>query len=592
MDTKKLGISVLLCCLILTLFLGTVKIGHATPITVDRTFTSQTYDGYVYATGGIYIMVWYNDYADAAISDGVTSRVGQRYYGAATYRIDRSFLYFDTALIPDSTTITSAILSLCVQGNYSTTDFNVTLQYNAPYPDTPFTIYDYFNYIPYTDNGGSRNTSEITSLDYWNITLSASGISWIDVDGTTKLCLRSTNDMNATFPIGDEYVTFWSAEQGEAYAPKLYVTYETEGYSYIVHGPYYENGAVADCTVNVTLQIAYMASNSTILNGTDGVADTVTFQIEQLGVSLSWNITTTLNMTRYIQLTSASSQEYWIFLPDPDTPCYLYTITLNDFVGITDATLESQTVLSGFYKTVEREPFVAGNSMPFYLSWGKHYAFVLTCDKGTKTWLNIVPAATSDIQLVITLDDFPIMLQTLNVSISVIRQNNTWVSVSYSDSDFETTNGTVTIWHSDNYTDTTDNVTTWNGDTLNLDWYTAEETVDYWVNITATKNGQTYNWVLTAPHIITVEPWTGIFDPFGVWPVPSQYLAGAFVLFTVMALFTQANMAGGLIFSVIVAAILNYIRWLNVSWSLIAVAFAMAIIVALEEARKKHAVGA
>jgi hypothetical protein len=126
---------------------------------------------------------------------------------------------------------------------------------------------------------------------------------------------------------------------------------------------------------------------------------------------------------------------------------------------------------------------------------------------------------------------------------------------------------------------------------LNLDWYVAEETVDYWVNITAVKNSQTYNWVLTAPHIITTEPWAGILDPLGVWPVPSQYLAGAFVLFTVMALFTQANMAGGLVFSVIVAAILNYIRWLNVSWSLIAVGFAMAILVALEEAKKKQRVG-
>lgn len=589
MDTRKLIVPFLLCCLALTLFLGTVKIGHATTLTVNRTFTSETDDGHLARDEATYGAARNATTGEWKHDDHAS--VGQL-YGGGQYKVSRGATYFDTSIIPDNATLLSATLSLYVEANLNTTTFNITIQTgNNTYPSEPLELADFY-YTFYSGDGGTRNISSIIEFQYWNITVNSQGLSWINLAAKTKFWLVSSKDIDNTAPTDAEEVQFSAAEKGSTQTPKLYVTYTFEGNQYVVHGPYYENGAVADCTVNVTLQIENMASNSTILNGTDGVADTVTFQIEQLGVSLSWNITTTLNMTRYIQLTSASSQEYWIFLPDPDTPCYLYTITLNDFVGITDATLESQTVLSGFYKTVEREPFVAGNSMPFYLSWGKHYAFVLTCDKGTKTWLNIVPAATSDIQLVITLDDFPIMLQTLNVSISVIRQNNTCVSVSYSDSDFETTNGTVTIWHSDNYTDTTDNVTTWNGDTLNLDWYTAEETVDYWVNITATKNGQTYNWVLTAPHIITVEPWAGIFDPLGVWPVPSQYLAGAFVLFTVMALFTQANMAGGLIFSVIVAAILNYIRWLNVSWSLIAVAFAMAIIVALEEARKKHAVGA
>jgi hypothetical protein len=205
-----------------------IQMAGAVTATISMTFSSQIYDGYAYVTSGTYVEAWV-EALGTVVNDSVTNRVGQRYYGAATYRIDRSFLYFDTSLLPDNATITSVILGLYIQGNFSTTDFNVTIQHSSTYsPHIPLESLDYY-FEWYDGDGGSRNTSEITSLDRWNITLSASGISWIDVDGTTKICLRSSKDIDITAPTDDEYITFYSAEQGEAYSPKLYVTYEVEG---------------------------------------------------------------------------------------------------------------------------------------------------------------------------------------------------------------------------------------------------------------------------------------------------------------------------------------------------------------------------
>jgi hypothetical protein len=205
-----------------------IRMVGAVTATTSMTFTSQTYDGYVYRDAGdTYETVRTADYATATVSESTTCRVGQKYIGEV-YRIDRDFLYFDTSMIPSDAAITSAFLRLYVQTDSSATDFNVTIQHSMSHPDTPFTTYDY-NYLYYSGNGGSKNTSGITILVYWNITLNDEGISWIDVDGTTKLCLRSNNDIDGTAPTGSEYIVFWSAEKGEAYAPTLYVTYIFNG---------------------------------------------------------------------------------------------------------------------------------------------------------------------------------------------------------------------------------------------------------------------------------------------------------------------------------------------------------------------------
>jgi hypothetical protein len=145
------------------------------------------------------------------------------------YRIDRGYVYFDTSAIPDSATIASATLYLYGQADNSTTDFNLNIQSGMPtYPHDPLVAAD-FNTTYYSGIGcDPYNTSGFTIAGYNAITLSATGLTWISKTGTTKLCLRSDEDVSASPPSGDEYVTVYAAEQaGTANDPYLVVNYTT-----------------------------------------------------------------------------------------------------------------------------------------------------------------------------------------------------------------------------------------------------------------------------------------------------------------------------------------------------------------------------
>jgi len=107
----------------------------------------------------------------------------------------------------------------------------MTIQSGMPtYPHDPLETTDY-NKTKYSGNYGSLSTSEVI-IGYNNITLTDSSL--VNTEGTTKLCLRSSRDIEGTSPDGTEYVIVYFAEE-EVHAPLLYVTYtyipEEEGTS-------------------------------------------------------------------------------------------------------------------------------------------------------------------------------------------------------------------------------------------------------------------------------------------------------------------------------------------------------------------------
>lgn len=304
---------------------------RATTLTRTMTFSAKTNDCTILKSDSTYALA-----RDSLESGGIWQtdlRIGQWNSSGTSYSVYHVSINYDTSSLPETLTqITAATLSLRCTLNQSVQDFNVTVQSGMPnYPNEPAISTDY-NRLLYSGNGGSANTSTITALNtYWNISLNSVGLSWIDLDGTTKFMLRSNNDVDGVEPSGLEYVDLSYAEAGSSYSAKLYVTYETEGYRYIVHGPYYESGSVANAFVNLTLSIENMASNKTYLNGTDGVADTLTFEIEQRGIAFTWNISSPgLNLSRTMCLTSETFEEIYILLPDPEETFELYSFTVND----------------------------------------------------------------------------------------------------------------------------------------------------------------------------------------------------------------------------------------------------------------------
>jgi flagellin-like protein len=209
---------------------------------ISPTFYSTASDGWVQQYAFDYASVHDADTGDVCDSDTVLD-VGQ-YYGydsADEYVVFRTSLFFDTSSIPDGATITNATLSLYrVAGEIDSHNFDVVVQNGQPtYPHDPLDANDY-SYTHYSDNGGSINTGDMVYGHYNDIVLNSAGKSWINKTGTTKLCLRSSRDIDNIIPEDYEYATFCSNEEGTGYQPKLTITY---AYGPVQLAPsYYENG--------------------------------------------------------------------------------------------------------------------------------------------------------------------------------------------------------------------------------------------------------------------------------------------------------------------------------------------------------------
>ena len=199
------------------------------PVTIDPTtqdITTSAGDGFLEGINSNYNTAWTNTSANTVDNTSTISYTGQ-YKFITTYNVWRAFLYFNTSAIPDDASISSANVSLRGATDYSTTDFNITIQNGQPtYPHDPMVKADYDKSFYGTTDGGSYNTSGY-STNYMNIPMNSTGISWINTSGWTKLCLRSNRDISGTTPTGYEYVIFWSCECtfGASYRPYLRVVY-------------------------------------------------------------------------------------------------------------------------------------------------------------------------------------------------------------------------------------------------------------------------------------------------------------------------------------------------------------------------------
>jgi len=199
----------------------------AYPVIVDDTYTgySTTSDGKTTNFGSAeetYAHV--HDEVHGTVDDtGDSMYFGQQCEAGPRYNIFRCFVFFDTSSLSGS--ISAATLSLYGSTDNSATDFDMTVTNGQPtYPHDGLVTSDY-DQSHYSGDGGHLTTNGFNTSGYNVITLNATGRGWINLAGTTKLCLRSSRDIASTTPTGDEYVYVRTAEKGAGYKPKLIVTY-------------------------------------------------------------------------------------------------------------------------------------------------------------------------------------------------------------------------------------------------------------------------------------------------------------------------------------------------------------------------------
>lgn len=152
--------------------------------------------------------------------------------GGTNYQIKRGFFLFDTSAIPDVNTISAATFSLYVTGktnNDNDGDDYVNVYSTTPASNTNLTTAD-FDAIGTTAYATEIDIGSITTSQYNDWTLNATGIAAVSKTGITKLGIREGHDAEdliiAPGGAGRNKIDVYFADNGIATAPKLVVTHE------------------------------------------------------------------------------------------------------------------------------------------------------------------------------------------------------------------------------------------------------------------------------------------------------------------------------------------------------------------------------
>ncbi len=203
----------------------------------DAAVYSAAADGYLVGSDAVYAVAQQQNSADSADDTAVTLYIGQNVPGA--FNVWRSFLYFDTSLLPDGVTIDAATLQLYGHTDNSAVDFDIMVYSDqvTDHPVDPLHVDDFdedFYYDaggapapPATEGNAGFDTVGFVVGAYNDIVLNADGISWINDTGITEFVVASGNDISVpAAPGGDEYVIVYSSDEaGTTKDPKLVIDY-------------------------------------------------------------------------------------------------------------------------------------------------------------------------------------------------------------------------------------------------------------------------------------------------------------------------------------------------------------------------------
>jgi hypothetical protein len=148
-----------------------------------------------------------------------------------SYYIARGYLYFDTSAILVGSGIADVQLVFTGKENTTDTDFDITVQSGQPtYPTYPALVAADYDRTKYAGNYGTLGTAGFIVEGENRISLSTDFIlNQLVCGGLTKICLRSSRDINADAPVmfTPEGVKIYSADPTvPAYKrPRLEITY-------------------------------------------------------------------------------------------------------------------------------------------------------------------------------------------------------------------------------------------------------------------------------------------------------------------------------------------------------------------------------
>lgn len=226
---KWIGVVSALLLLVVVASLGQWWPPRLTEASTNTDITSSTSDGDITAAHSVWNTVHDAASGDTKYPDATTVLVRSDLDilpEPDLYRIDRGFLYFNTAGLADDCYIVSAELHIYVEDWVS--DDNATIivgEGMATYPHDPLVLADFGETQYSATDLGSVLIEDLTDDAANTITLNAAGRAKISKTATTKFILRTDYDLSDVAPTGLNEVEFTSADGADPNKPTLYIEY-------------------------------------------------------------------------------------------------------------------------------------------------------------------------------------------------------------------------------------------------------------------------------------------------------------------------------------------------------------------------------
>lgn len=169
-------------------------------------------DGHIRNSGATYATVQ-SAATGNSVQDTDPDALTQNTVDAGTYYITRSVFIFDTSILPDTMTVSSATLHVKdTNSSFSNTDTDtLTVVSASPASDSSLSTAD-FDAFGTTSYGSLALSSRVANA-YNTITLNADGLAAIAKTGNTRLGLRMAKDISATQPTGINRMAFYSVNR-------------------------------------------------------------------------------------------------------------------------------------------------------------------------------------------------------------------------------------------------------------------------------------------------------------------------------------------------------------------------------------------
>lgn len=190
-------------------------------------FTALTGEGFCQTTNEAAWATVRNATSAATVGGNVT--IYSSFTAGPVYNIIRGFLPFDTSSIPDGDTIVSATLKLYRDdsiGTFYDTDSTSIEIVQSSQADTSSLATGDIDNITFV-SGGTLNFSSTSNNTYAEIPLNATGLSYINTAGDTKLAIITGRDLNNSAPTGYNWLSF--QDRADANKPTLVVTTSSGG---------------------------------------------------------------------------------------------------------------------------------------------------------------------------------------------------------------------------------------------------------------------------------------------------------------------------------------------------------------------------